>query len=171
MVRTHLVLNVFSNITENFVHSYIGSTAGFPLRRPGFDARPGHARFVVDNVVPGLDFLNTSVFPANSRSTNRSTLTIMLLLTLYSPITDRVVNKLKKNMPAPSSSETNERNITENTNSIYYWSVTNIMVLQIVVSVSSSRQCLDSTSIRPWPLPSKSFPIHHSSIIPPFDVT
>jgi hypothetical protein len=32
-------------------------------------------------------------------------------------------------------------------------------------------KCGESTSIGPWPLPSKSFPIHHVFIILPFDVT
>jgi hypothetical protein len=32
-------------------------------------------------------------------------------------------------------------------------------------------KCRDGTSIGPRPLPSKSFPVHHSSIILPFDVT
>jgi hypothetical protein len=33
----------------------------------------------------------------------------------------------------------------------------------------SLQTCRDSTSVRPWPLSSKSFPIHHSSVILPFD--
>jgi hypothetical protein len=33
----------------------------------------------------------------------------------------------------------------------------------------SSRKCRHSNSIRPQPLPSKSFPIHHSSVVIPSD--
>jgi hypothetical protein len=53
--------------------------AGFPARRPGFHLRSGHVGFVVDEVALGQVFSKYFRFPANSHSTDCSTLIIIYL--------------------------------------------------------------------------------------------
>jgi hypothetical protein len=54
--------------------------AGFPLRRPGLEPGLGHVGFVVDKWNWGRFSPSTSVFPANSHSTNCYTIIIIVIV-------------------------------------------------------------------------------------------